>query len=411
MKIWALFLVLLISSCSSFGPGSYRIPAQVVQDEVVDYDSRLQHWEPVIESLWERLRVDTTTGFYENSSHAVAYDLLKKAKKSIDIEIYEMKDPMFRRLLVEALERGVKIRIVKDSNTIGDSCDELDLVDENDGIECQAEKSYINLIQSKGAQYVYFDKKQLCGIAGRSCFQHGKMIIVDNRYLLLSSGNFNSSSLCAPVSTKCNRDFSYLTKNAEIIRYLRGILERDMKGERWEFKKVISQSPPSLTISPESAPRIVSLIRSAKKSIWVQNQYLEDPAINNALIDKAQQGLDVHVQVSAFCSFGMPSDAKKLKINKIYTEFDSAGIKTRIFTSKIPVGNRPGYLHSKALLIDEKVGWIGSINGSETSSLQNREFGIIFKNQKSIEQFKRVLQDDFNHEKTQSWMDSVDCKK
>ena len=411
MKIYALFLILLISSCSSFGPGSNRVPAQVAQDEGIDYESRLRHWEPVAESLWERLRIESKTGFYENSTHAVAYDLLKKAKKSIDIEIYEMKDPTFRKLLVDALERGVKIRIVKDSNTIGDSCDESEVIDESDSSECQVEKGYINLIQSKGAQYIFFDKKQLCGIAGRSCFQHGKMIIVDNRYLLLSSGNFNSSSLCAPDSPKCNRDFSYLTKNAEVIRYLRGILEKDLKGERWEFKKVISQSPPSLTISPESATRIVSLIQSAKKSIWVQNQYLEDPAVNNALIEKALQGLDVHVQVSAFCSFGMPSDSKKLKITKIYTDFDSAGIKTKIFTSKIPVGNRPGYLHSKALLIDEEVGWVGSINGSETSTLQNREFGIIFNSKKSIEQLRRVLHDDFNHENAQSWMDSVACKK
>lgn len=406
-----LLLLAFIYSCAGHQMQGVRNPAQVDPGtENSEYDSLLSEWHPVQESFWERMRSESSTGFYDNSKHPAVYDLLNKAKKSIDIEIYEMKDKTFRKLIIEALDRGVKVRIVKDSNTVGDTCYELDAPEEGDTNDCKDEKEYISLIQQKGAQYVFFDKRQLCGISGRSCFQHGKMIIVDRRYVLMSTGNFNSSSLCSDESAKCNRDYSYVTKNSVVIRKLSELFESDLKNERWDFKKIISEMPNSLTVSPNSSPRLVALIKSAKESIWVQNQYLEEPSINQALIEKAKEGIKVHVQVSAFCSFGYPSEGKKLKINKIYSEFDEAGIQTKIFTAKIKVKNRPGYLHSKAIVVDENFGWIGSINGSDTSTLQNREFGIIFNAKKSVHELLETLKDDFNHPEASSWQDSVSCQ-
>jgi phosphatidylserine/phosphatidylglycerophosphate/cardiolipin synthase-like enzyme len=380
--------------------------------EAVDRQEKsLQQVQVTRESLLARL--DPLVGFFHNADHPVAYDLLNHARRSIDIEIYEMKDPKFRRLLQEALARGVKVRIVKDSNTVGDSCDELSEPTPRDRPECRDEKLYVAGIRAAGAQYVFFNKKALCAEEGKSCFQHGKMIIVDSKYLLLSTGNFNTSSFCnleEPLK-KCNRDFSYVTRNREVIRFLQSVFDKDLKRQRWELRDDIADGSRRVTVSPFSRPRLVSLIQSATREVWVQNQYLEDPGINAALVEVASRGVEVKVMVSDFCNFGRPSPGKYNKSLSIYNVFDGAGIKTRIFTPAMKIKGLSGYLHSKAILVDNEVAWIGSINGSVMSTTKNREFGIIFRGKRSIRKLANILREDFEHPASTSWQRSLACDR
>ena len=112
-----------------------------------------------------------------------------------------------------------------------------------------------------------------------------------------------------------------------------------------------------------------------------------------------KENVEVHVQVAAFCTFGEPSDQRKEKINKILTEFDAAGVRTKIFPKKIKINDKKGYMHAKAITLDETTGRVGSINGSETSTSQNCEFGIIFSHKKSVQKLIQAM----------SWKDSLNC--
>lgn len=419
-----LYLVFIVSACSSVQENPQRHLSSIDEIELSHYENfaidddgyqseeDLAEVKQVKEGLFSRW-FDKKVGFFHNAENPVAYDLLKGAKKTIDIEIYEMKDPKFRRLLVDSLKRGVRVRIVKDSNTVGDGCDELSEVKNTDKPDCKDEKAYIQKIQELGANYVYFNKKKLCAVEGKSCFQHGKMIIADNKYLLLSTGNFNTSSFCDKESkpSKCNRDYSYVTKNKSVIEFLKGVMDRDITRERWDLKGVISQGSKGVTVSPFSRPRLVSFIRSARKSVILQNQYLEDPEINTALVEKARAGVDVKIMVSDFCNFGKPRATKVTKSKQIYSEFDASGVKTKIFTPQMKVSGEPGYLHAKAIVVDERLAWVGSINGSTSSTLKNREFGIIFKGRKSVKKLLKIMKEDFNHPQSLTWERSLACEK
>lgn len=424
MRVHSFLLVFIftLSACSSIAPKrdvssvlgaeSLELESFAVDDDDAD-DASLSQKDGVKESLWARW-FDKKVGIFNNPDYPVAYDLLKGAKKTIDIEIYEMKDPKFRELLVGALKRGVKVRIVKDSNTVADSCDELSEIKDSDKADCVEEKKYIQKILSLNATYVYFNKKKLCADEGKTgCFQHGKMIIADNRYLLLSTGNFNTSSFCDLESrpSKCNRDYSYVTKNKKVISFLKSVMDQDITRERWSMKSAIAQGHKAVTVSPFSRPRLISLIRSAQKSVSLQNQYLEDPEINQALIEKAKEGVEVKVMVSDFCNFGRPKATKKKKTNDIYTSFDEAGIKTKVFTPQMKIKDRPGYLHAKSIVIDNKLAWVGSVNGSVNSTTKNREFGIIFKTKKSVKKLVKIMDEDFNHPFSTTWEKSLACEK
>lgn len=405
-----LTLLLALSAACSQTKLAKRFPAQA--QDTATLEQRLVAWEPVREGLEDGDKEDSLQGLFVNSDRVVAYELVQNATQTLDIEIYEMKDPKFRRLLLEALTRKVAVRIVKDSGTVGDGCNELSPITQEDPEDCRAEKAYVAELIERGATYRWFNKKQLCGTEGKHCFQHGKMIIADDQYLLLSSGNFNSSSFCNKEEKleKCNRDYSYVTKNKEVIATLRNILDLDYAGTRWEFKSVLGNTHLGVTVSPLSGPRLISLINSATESIWIQNQYLEDPAINAALVQKAKDNVKVYVQVSDFCNYGDVKVTKKDKILSIYSGFDEAGIETRVYHSAMKINDKPGYLHSKAVLIDDQIGWIGSINGSEMSSGQNREFGIIFSEPDSVERLKAQIQADYNHPLVRAWKDSIDCQ-
>jgi phosphatidylserine/phosphatidylglycerophosphate/cardiolipin synthase-like enzyme len=51
-------------------------------------------------------------------------------------------------------------------------------------------------------------------------------------------------------------------------------------------------------------------------------------------------------------------------------------------------------MHSKAILVDDMYLWIWSTNFSEYSLNQNREIGILLKEEKVIEKFKGIFEED-----------------
>ncbi len=69
------------------------------------------------------------------------------------------------------------------------------------------------------------------------------------------------------------------------------------------------------------------------------------PSINDALIAAAKSGVKVSVTVASLCSFGRPTPSEADKLSVLFTQFDQAGIDTRLFTKGIKVGGKEGYRH------------------------------------------------------------------
>ncbi|MBC7693257.1 MAG: phosphatidylserine/phosphatidylglycerophosphate/cardiolipin synthase family protein [Methylotenera sp.] len=355
-------------------------------------------------------------GLYVNGVETPTFAFLKTAKSSIDIEIYEMNDRDFRAQLREALDRGVHVRVVKDPNPVGEKCKFFDVVDEaKDDEDCQDLKSLVTEIkESPEGAFVPFNKAELCGIPGKSCFEHGKMIIVDGKAALLSTGNFNGSNLCNQNQNPkiCNRDYSYVTHDREVVRTLTSIFEHDLEGKAYDLPSLMAPGiEEKLTVSPYSLAPLVKFILSARESIEIENQYLKEPQINQALIAASKSGIKVSLTVASLCAFGKPKKTQLQRIAALFTPFDEAGISTRLFTSTMTVGGRAGYLHAKAIIVDGKYAWVGSVNGSTTSVSQNREYGIFFRNPAMVQHLRNVIVADHAHPQSESWQESVLCTK
>ena len=352
-----------------------------------------------------------TETFYENASGSPIFSLIAAARQSMDIEIYEMNDPLVQTAVKSAVDRGVQVRMIEEAAPVGKSCHVFVAESSQDDAACKTQKGlYHYIIQKKGV-YVPFSEK-LCGISGSRCYEHGKMILVDSKYAMMSTGNFNTTSLCNQRENPgtCNRDYTMISTDPQVVHSLEAVFDRDLRGSSSYSPGNAIATTAKITVSPYSLSPIVDFIRSAKKSVQIQNQYLQDPDMNQAIMEVARRGVKVFVTVSSVCSYGKPNPTKADKWKAIYSAFDQAGVHTSIFTRQMKINNFPGYLHAKAILVDSSRAWVGSVNGSATSLTNNREFGIFFNTPSEVNKLANFMYQDYTNPNGETWQESLNCK-
>ena len=354
-------------------------------------------------------------GFYNNADGFPIFGLIEGALTNIDIEIYEMSDVDVLSALEDAMDRKVKIRIVKEPKPLGFTCDVFAPVKDSDNTNCRKQKNLRSRVLKEGGQYVAFNKTSFCANPKQACFEHGKMMIIDHQAVMISSGNFNSTNLCnlKAKPSKCNRDYSVVETNAKVVNFLSTVFNSDLSEQPYDVLALIQANKLEnrVTVSPHSLPPLLKLIRSAQSSIQIQNQYLKEPTINEALIDASKRGVRVEMTIASVCSFGSPSDSAADNLTRQFKAFEEAGISLRLLPAQFKINGKSGYLHSKALVIDQKTAWVGSVNGSTTSTSNNREFGLIFKNAKWVEGLLSVLVADHGSKSMSTWQESLNCEK
>jgi cardiolipin synthase len=328
---------------------------------------------------------------YENGvDPSLVIPFIQSAQKTLDIEIYTMEDLSVINAIKTAIGRGVKVQIVQTSNPVGDPCGVFDTNAAGDS--CAPLRDFVSYVNSHGGKYVPFSFG-LCGTPGKSCFQHGKMMIVDGKEALISTGNFDPTNLCD------------LSAN---------VFQHDLSFEPYDLSSIIG-SETRITASPLSMTPLMNFIDSAKKSIQLENQYLQDPTMNAHLIAAAHRGVKVFVMVASVTAFGRlsaTSDASQIsRWTSTYTAFDQAMINTKIFDNSMTINSQPGYLHAKVILVDGNRAWVGSVNGSTESLTENREFGIFSNDTAVVKKLAEVLYADFTNPNAETWKQSLNCVK
>jgi len=386
-------------------------------------------------------------GLFENSEQLNLPSFISKAKKTIEIEIYELGDDAVVNAIKEAINRKVRVRIVVESSPVGKkacwlqdsidpkqpSCKELkeletSLKSANDrilkSVQMKEEKwKELNSLRP-------FKKEALCGMNSKGavkgrCFQHGKIVIIDRKLALLSTGNFNSSNLCdlsEPTEpSNCNRDYSYITRDPSVLKAMLAIFEADLAGERPNIPLILKETKTGkkLTISPYSYLPLVDLINSAKHSIQIQTQYLKSDSFLNALISKARtektqrtpQPFVFQILLSDPCHFSKLSKKEKKKLKELLSKLQKENISVRFMTHKQKIKSKPAYLHAKAIVADENVAWVGSTNISDSSFFINREYGIIFRYPKRVRNLVKIMKQDFEDPGSVDWEQGLLCQR
>lgn len=348
--------------------------------------------------------------FYENSEGAPHLSLIQGAEKTLELEVYTLKSTKIMNALKKAMERGVKLSIVQDADPV-DVCKVFYPVGPSDDAKCQEMKGFVKHVKKNGGVYVPFNKS-FCAPGG-VCFQHGKIIVADSKLVMLSTGNFNPSNLCEKSENPpiCNRDYTVVSRDPVVVKAIQSIVRADTENRPSDIPGIVNSTGGRITVSPFSLDPLVRFIDSAKKTVQLENQYLKNPELNAAIVRAARRGVKVFIMVSSACSFGRPDQSAIQSWTLTYSEFDAAGVNTKTFNASIPVNGRPGYLHTKAILVDSKRAWVGSVNGSTASLTRNREFGLFTEEPEFVKKLAQHMYQNFTERNAQTWKQSLRCEK
>lgn len=118
---------------------------------------------------------------------------------------------------------------------------------------------------------------------------------------------------------------------------------------------------------------ILALIQEAESSIWIVTPYyIPDEVLQRSLLVKARAGKDVTLIVPARSNHVITDYARRHYLRELH----QAGARILFF--------QPGMLHSKAMIIDDCAGVLGSANFDLRSLFVNFEIGVVVHSEPEV---------------------------
>lgn len=391
-------------------------PAAAFELEAVPRNCRLEQYEriPVPE-----FTVDQEIIAYcsPDSTYAVTKRLFEAATKSILIGIYDFSASYIRDLVLDALRRKVKVRLMLD-------------------IDSDSEQRMFDRLVDSGVD----------GVPAPSCASqrarffassHEKVIVIDGEWSLVQSGNYSKNSV--PFNVKDggdpkrfrfgNRDMGLAIRSRKLSKFFTEILESDMALELNGPESLAAVPQPEAAFLVEKAPTIVpsklfpsktfrltkplkvqpvlspdnymstipAKLRAARKSILIEQQYIRGKQTDiEKLLDavaKAREqapNLDVRIVLGKlFKKSDLPKEQANLKLLK--SKYKLALGKNVRFVDT----TRFVHCHNKMVLIDDERVLISSQNWSNSAVSKNREAGVWLEHKGIYDYFREIFESDW----------------
>lgn len=278
------------------------------------------------------------------------YSLIDSAQTTIDAAFYDIDNPEAAEAFIRAQKRGVKVRILTDTDNMKDEIDPT------------LPRKQIADMREAGIE-VKEDK--------RSGIMHQKFIIVDGKVCLTGSMNLTTTSMyqhnnnilviqSPEMSTNFTEEFKRMFEEGKLGPNNRTISYPEVK---------VGDATMRIFFSPKGGAMTAVLdeIKAAKKSVKFMTFSLTGNTLKDILLSKKASGVNVEGVMDECLSRGAYSLIRPLQAAKIYVLRD---------------GNQ-ALLHHKVFIIDEETVITGSSNYSDSAENSNNENTLIIKS-KSI---------------------------
>jgi phosphatidylserine/phosphatidylglycerophosphate/cardiolipin synthase-like enzyme len=268
-------------------------------------------------------------------------DFISQAKHSVHVLIYLIGNGAILDQLKAKAREGLDVRVILDADK-------------------SSNQKYFEELKQAGAQVIWSDAK--------FAYMHAKIIIIDDKEAILSSGNFSYYGMSH------YRDVVAKMTDQEDAINLSRIFYAD-----WERREP-DLSCTRLLVSPvNSRQRLLTLIQSAQQSLLIESLEFADYKIKGAVAERKKAGVDVRVVLA--------------NPGWITTNQEAADY---LKQQDIPARylDQPS-LHTKEILVDGKWAYIGSVNLSYTSMNKNREIGVIFSDETGVKRLLTTFEKDW----------------
>ena len=264
---------------------------------------------------------------------------IDRAERSINLTVFRMDDPIIQQALLEARQRGVRIRVLISSSARG------------------WEEKNRKLLRD--AKETGIATKEPAGDSKRARY-HYKVMTVDDEEALVFTFNPTRENL------HYTRDFGIQVYNPAIATEINRLFDAD-----WNDLPFAPDRESPLLVSPfNSRQKIEMLLENATESIEIADAKLADPAIIRLLVKKARSGIPIRV-------LGDEEHGSKLP-----SEIDFRAV--------------PRYrLHAKCAIIDGVTAVIGSMNLRTESLDRRRELSIMVDDADVLRGLAAVFESDW----------------
>ena len=293
---------------------------------------------------------------YRGGPDQLLADEIDQARLSVDVAAYSLNLWSIRDALIHAHQRGVVVRMVMESDNMGNQ--------------------EVQQLQDAGIPIIGDQHEGL---------MHNKFVVIDRSAVWTGSMNFTVSG-----AYKDNNDLVRIQSSKAAEDYTSEFEEMFVK-HLFGPDTIINTPYPKLSLdgwpveiyfSPDDKAevRIVELIQNAQMSINFMAYTFTSNEIGDAIMERAQAGVSVA---------GVMDDSQvKTSQGTEYDPFKQAGLDVRLD------GNKIGLMHHKVIIIDNSIVITGSYNFTASAEESNDEnVVIIFSSTvaaKYMEEFQRV---------------------
>ena len=285
-------------------------------------------------------------------------DEIKRAEKTIDLATYNYTDTKTSGALIDAVHRGVKVRVVVD--------------------EDNANKRVIGDMRDGGVGII---------IAESSGLMHAKYIIIDGKVVISGSANMTLNSFSEDnnfmIRMESEEAAAIFTDEFEEMSVDCIFGEESPKTKGAAGIKLSDGTPVYVRFSPDDGidDMIESLIQAADESVYMLAYSFASRDIAERLVAADQDGLDVIV----IC-----------EDSKAYT--DGGGQCGPLAEAGVQVyvdGYENNLMHEKVIILDDSVVIAGSYNFTRSADRRNDEQVLVIQSKDIanlfLEEFDKIL--------------------
>ncbi|MGH9139690.1 MAG: phospholipase D-like domain-containing protein [Vicinamibacterales bacterium] len=259
---------------------------------------------------------------------------IRQARKSIDVLIFRLDRFEIAHALAAAVARGVRVRALT---------------------------AHTNRGGTKGLRKLEMSLLEAGVTVSRTADDlvryHGKMMIVDNKFLHVYGFNFTGLDIAK------SRSFGVISKNKKLINEANKLFTADF--DRLPY----SAGYERFVVSPDNArDRLTRFIKGARKQLLIYDPQATDDAMLRLITERCKAGVDVRM------------------IGRLEAKW-TGNIKNERYPGK--------RLHVRAIVRDGKRAFIGSQSLRRLELEKRREVGVVVTDQLVVRQVQDVFEKDW----------------
>jgi cardiolipin synthase len=283
------------------------------------------------------------------------YQVIKSAKASIELTMYELRDTTAEGDLAAAAARGVDVRVILDAH-----------------LEKSRNTTAYDYLRAHHVHVTW---------APSGTTYHQKTLTADGKTSVIMTLNMVSEDYAG------TRDFAVIDTDRSDISAIVATFNAD-----FAHRAITPPDGADLVWSPtNSQSSILAVIDAATRTLAVENEEMANSGIITALEKAARRGVDVKVVMTAESEW-----------DSAFSALVRAGVHVHLFADS----SSALYIHAKAVVADagrkDQQVFVGSENFSTASLDYNRELGIRTANAAVISVISATLARDYTAAKSYS---------